>query len=500
MADLTSDELSGIEETLDPQDWDEFRALAHKMVDGMIDNISGLREQPAWQPMPDEVKQHFTESLPMQGEGAQAAYEEFLHNILPYANGNRHPRFFGWVQGTGTPLGMMADMLAAGMNPHLAGLNQAPALVEKQVIRWMAELMGMPQETSGILLSGGTMANLTALIVARHARAGFDVRQEGLQGGNHPTLLVYGSAEIHKWALTAVEVLGLGRRAFRSVPVDDEFRMDISVLRQMIEEDKRAGHRPICVIGTAGTVNTGATDDLVELAQVCREESLWFHVDGAFGAWARIVPDLQAIVAGIEQADSIAMDLHKWMYLPFEVACVLVRDAKVHRDAFAQTASYLAEATRGVTASGLYFAERGIELTRSFKALKVWMSLKAHGVEQFSRLVRQNVQQARHLARLVDEHPDLERLAPAPLNIVCFRYRVEGLTDAELNQVNEEILLRVQESGLAVPSSTRVGDAFALRAAITNHRSRLDDFDLLIARVVEYGASIVGEMRQGAAE
>ena len=172
----------------------------------------------------------------------------------------------------------------------------------------------------------------------------------------------------------------------------------------------------------------------------------------------------------------------------------------MHRDAFAQTASYLAEATRGVIAGGLYFAERGIELTRSFKALKVWMSLKAHGVEQFSRLVRQNVQQARHLTRLVDEHPDLEKLAPAPLNIVCFRYRVEGLTDAELNQVNEEILLRVQESGLAVPSSTKVGYAFALRAAITNHRSRFDDFDLLVAKVVEFGASIVSELRQGAAE
>lgn len=476
--------------TLDPADWDEFRRLGHQMLDDMCDHLSTLHEQPAWRAMPDEVRGRLIEPLPIEGQGASSVYQEFLRNVLPYPNGNLHPRFWGWVQGTGTPLAMLADMLASGMNPHLAGFNQAPVLVERQVIAWMAELMGMPQEASGILTSGGTMASITAVVVARHAKAGFDVREIGLQGGDHPRLMLYGSTETHRWAKSAAELLGLGSRAYRCAPVDAEFRLDTSALRRMIEQDREAGHRPFCVIGTAGTVNTGATDDLAALAALCREEDLWFHVDGAFGALARLVPELQPVVAGIEQADSVALDLHKWMYLPFEIACVLVRDEKTHREAFARSASYLAEMNRGVIAGGLPFAERGVELTRGFKALKAWMSMKAHGLKAFADIIRQNVDQARYLADRVSERPDLELLAPVPLNIVCFRYRADGFSERELNELNEELLIRVQESGVAVPSQTRIGEAFALRVAIVNHRSRREDFDLLIKAVVEQGARL----------
>jgi glutamate/tyrosine decarboxylase-like PLP-dependent enzyme len=494
--ELVTNNQSTAEETLDPETWDDFRALAHTMLDDMLDHLSSLRARPAWQPIPDAVRHSLAQPLPMQAEGAASVYQEFLRNVLPYTNGNRHPRFFGWVQGTGTPLGMMADMLAAGMNPHLAGFDQAPALVERQVLAWMAELMGMPPSASGILVSGGTMANITALIVARHAKAGFDIRTEGLQGASRPRLLVYGSDETHRWIITAVELLGLGSRAFRRVPVDDEFRIDPAALRAMIAEDRSLGHQPFCVIGNAGTINNGATDDLAALAQLSREEQLWFHVDGAFGAWARLAPDVQSQVAGMEQADSIAFDLHKWMYLPFEIACVLIRDADVHRDAFANSASYLAVADRGVIAGGLPFAERGLELTRGFKALKAWMSLKAHGIEKFSRLIGQNIQQARYLAALINAHPDLELLAPVPLNIVCFRFRAEGFGETELDQLNQEILIRVQESGLAVPSSTRIRGAFALRVAITNHRSQRRDFELLVQAIVEFGQQIIREAGQ----
>ncbi|MGI9105134.1 MAG: pyridoxal phosphate-dependent decarboxylase family protein [Pyrinomonadaceae bacterium] len=484
------DEITQPEETLDPQNWDDLRALGHRMLDDMIEHLSTLRERSAWQDMPDTVRRNLTQPLPREPQGEEAVYQEFLQNVLPYSNGARHPRFFGWVQGNGTPLGMLADMLAAAMNPHMAGFNQAPTLVEQQVVRWLAQLMGFPPDASGVLQSGGTMANIVGTIVARHAKAGFDVRQEGLQGTTRPRLLIYGSSETHRWIVTAAELLGLGSRAFRRVPVDHKFCIDTAALRRMIAEDKAAGHKPFCVVGTAGTVNTGATDDLTALAQICREEDLWFHVDGAFGAWAKIVPELQSQVAGLEQADSVAFDLHKWMYLPFEIACVLVRDDKTHRDAFAHSASYIAETTRGVIAGGLPFAERGIELTRGFKALKVWMNLKAYGVEKFSRLIKQNVHQARYLAHLVNEHSDLELLAPVPLNIVCFRFRAEGLSEKELNKLNEEILIRVQESGAAVPSGTIIGEAFALRAAIVNHRSRREDFDLLIKTVVECGKAI----------
>lgn len=483
-----------IEETLDPKDWKEIRELGHRMLDDMLDYLSTVRDKPAWQPVPQSVKAHLRQSLPTQPSPPEAVYDEFVENVLPYTNGNRHPRFWGWVQGNGTVLGMLADMLASGMNPHMAGFDQAPKLVEQQVLAWLTQLMGMPEETSGILLGGGSMANITALVVARNAKAGFNVRELGLQGNEQANLVIYGSTETHGWAQKAAELLGLGNQAFHRIAVDDQFRISIDALRQSVDEDRRDGHRPFCVIGNAGTVNTGAIDDLVALGQFCREEDLWFHVDGAFGALARIAPSLASLVAGIEQADSVAFDLHKWIYLPFEVACVLVRDAQAHRNAFTMRPSYLAETSRGVIAEGLPFAERGLELTRSFRALKVWMSLKTHGVDAFARLIEQNVRQARYLAALIDAEPDLELIAPVPLNIVCFRFAPKDANREELNRINEEILLRIQESGLAVFSSTTIDGTFSLRVAITNHRSRREDFDMLVQAVSKIGREVVADL------
>ena len=479
--------------SLDPLDWDEFRGLAHRMLDDTIDYLASRRQQPVWQPMPGTVRTSFGEPLPLEGMGAESAYEQFLKNIRPYPNGNNHPRFWGWVQGTGTPLAMMADMLAAAMNPHMAGFNQAPALVEEQVLAWLAELMGMPRESSGVLVSGGTIANLIGLAVARQAKAGFDVREYGLQALQNqgaPRLVFYASDQTHGWCQKAAELLGLGNRAFRRVPTTGDSRIHVAALRTLIENDRQENMRPFCVVGNAGTINTGATDDLPALAQICREENLWFHVDGAYGALARLSPELRSIVTGIEDADSLAFDLHKWMYLPFEVGCVLVRDADAHRKAFALNQSYFGDFTRGVIAGGLLFAERGIELTRSFRALKVWMSLKAHGVNTFVRLIEQNIAQARYLAHLIQSQADLELLAEVALNVVCFRYRPAHCTEAGLNALNKELLVRLQESGIAVLSSTMLGGKFALRAAVTNHRSRRDDFDLLVDAVMRIGAEI----------
>jgi aromatic-L-amino-acid decarboxylase len=491
MATLTEAEIRQL--TLDPDDWSSLRTLGHRMLDDMLDHLATLRQQPAWQPVPAAVEAALHQPLPAAPEPAERVYEEFLTNVLPYTSGNRHPRAWGWVRGNGTPLAMLADMLASGINAHLGGGQQAPTLVEEQVLTWLKEMMGMPAESSGILTSGGTMANLLGLAVARHAKADFDLREEGLQG-SHPQLLVYCSTETHVWARKTMEFLGLGHRSLRYIAVDNESRIDLAALADQIKADRAQGHRPIAVLGNAGTVNTGAIDDLTGLAEICREEDLWFHVDGAFGALLALSPRYAPLVRGMELADSLAFDLHKWMYLPFDIGCVLIRDPEAHNAAFATPASYLEAADRGMLAGGMAFSDRGIELTRNFKALKLWMSLKTHGVETYAALIEQNMEQAAHLARLVEAHRELELVAPLAMNIVCFRYRplVATPIDADqLNLLNRELVVRLQESGRFIVSGTVLDGTYAIRMANTNHRSRMEDFEALAEDVVLQGRNLM---------
>jgi len=472
--------------TLDPQSWAEFRALGHRMLDDMIDYLADVRERPVWQPFPDAVRARLAEPLPHEGRPAEAVYEQFKRDVLPYPPGNIHPRFWGWVIGTGTPLAMLADMLASGMNPQTAGVQEGARHVEERVIAWLAEVMGFPAGSSGLLVSGGSMANLVALAVARQAQAGFDVREQGV-GNGAPPLVVYASTEVHSSVKKAVELMGLGHRNLRLIPVDAAYRIDVAALQAAIVADRAQGRRPICVIGNAGTVNTGATDDLAALGRLCRAEHIWFHVDGAFGALVRLTPELAPLVQGLESADSVAFDLHKWGYLPFEVGCTLVRHADVHRGTFAEAPSYLGATARGLAAGGVLFADLGIQLSRGFRALKVWMAFKTHGADLIGRMIAQNVAQIRYLVSLVEAHPRLELLAPAPLNICCFRYVARGLDATALNALNQEILWRLQESGVALPSHTVLDGRFAIRVANTNQRSRREDFDLLVKTVVEIG-------------
>src|SRR3954468_922249 len=335
---------SNSEDTLDPRgpaEWKQFRALAHRMVDDMLDHLATLADQPAWQPMPDVVREALQEPAPTDGSGAEAAYQDFLEQVRPYPNGNLHPRYWGWVQGNGTPLGMMADMLAAGLNPHLAGFNHAPALVEHQVIGWLANIMGFPADSSGLMVTGGSMANTLGVAVARNAvlaAAGFDVREHGMQPAPNqprpPRLVCYGSTETHGWARKAVEVLGLGNSALRRIAVDADYRLDLTQLRRSVQEDRAAGELPCCVIATAATVNTGAIDNLDAIADFCRQEGIWLHVDGAFGAHLRLSDSRRPLIPGIGRADSLAFGLNTWGYLPFECATVLVRAPTLHRAAF----------------------------------------------------------------------------------------------------------------------------------------------------------------------
>ena len=463
------------------------------MLDDMLDHLANLRQEPAWQPVPASTVTALDEPVPFEPGSAEAVYQAFCEHIQPYTNGNRHPRAWGWVRGTGTPLAMLADMLASGINAHMAGGNQAPALVEEQCLRWLAQLMGMPPETSGLLTSGGSMANLIGLAVARHAKAGFDVRQDGLQSA-HPQLLVYGSTETHSWAQKAVELFGLGSDSYRRIPVDDAHRINLDQLRAQISADEAAGHRPIAIIANCGTVNTGAIDDLPALATLCRDHDLWFHVDGAFGALLQLTPRYRHLVQGMELADSLAFDLHKWIYLPFEIGCVLVRDPQAHTAAFATRASYLEEAEGGIMAGGLPFADRGIELTRSFKALKLWMSLKVHGVSTYAALIEQNMAQAADLESLIRAHAHLELLAPRAMNVVCFRYLDDRLDQTALDRINRRLVVELQESGLYIVSGTVLEGRYALRIANTNHRSRMDDFDSLVVDVVRFGDRLASDL------
>lgn len=478
------------QETLDPQAWDRMSALGRRMVDDMMDYLRTVRERPVWQPLPEEVKAAFRKPLPKGPEDIEKVYDEFRRDVLPYPTGNIHPRFWGWVMGNGTPFAMLADMLAAGINVNQGGGAQSGNLVEMQVIAWCKEMMGFPAGASGLLVSGGSMANLVGLTVARNAKAGFDIRAEGVQG-SRGRMTMYASSEVHSSVQKAVELLGLGTKSLRLIPVNEDFEIDVQALLRTIKADRAEGMHPLCVIGCAGTVNTGAFDDLESLARICREENLWFHVDGAFGALAAIAPELRSLVRGMDAADSLAFDMHKWMYLPYEVGCTLVRDGDLHRRAFTLTPEYLAHhATRGIAGSDVWLSDYGVQLSRGFRALKVWMSIKEHGVEKFGRQIQQNVEQARYLESLVRRDSRLELVAPVPANIVCFRYVGTHPDSQGLNDLNQELLLRLHESGVAAPSYTTLGDAYALRVCITNFRSRLEDFDILVREVLRLGAAL----------
>lgn len=481
-----------IEKTLDPQDWSTLRELGHQMVDDMLFYLENVRERPAWQAVPEKVKARFTEPLPLDPQGAESAYQDFKQNVLPFPLGNIHPRFWAWVCGTGTPGGMLAEMLSAGMNSGVHGADQAAVYVELQVLSWLKEALGYPAEASGLLVTGGSMANFVGLAVARNTKAGWDVKRTGL--ANSRPLVVYCSTETHNSVQKAFEALGLGSDGVRYIETDRDFRIQMEALRSAVAADRQAGKVPICVVGNAGTVNTGAIDDLSAVADFCSSENLWFHVDGAFGATAAISPALKPLLRGMDRADSLAFDLHKWMYMPYDVGCALVRSAKSHRETFSVHASYLDDQGRGLASGPMWFKEYGLELSRSSRALKVWFSLKEHGLHTYQALVEQNVGQAKYLAEMVEADRRLELLAPVPLNVVCFRFR-GGIEDEKtLSALNKEILLRLQESGVASPSSTILGGRFAIRVANVNHRSRRQDFEYLISEVVRLGEKIAPEI------
>lgn len=481
---------------LDPQDWDALRSLGRQMVDDILSHLEHIREKPIWEPIPQSTKDIFSQPVPRDPAGEEQTYQEFKDYILAHPLGNIHPRFWGWVMGNGIPYAVLADMLAATVNPNLGGADHAANYVERQVVEWFRDLMDFPDGASGILTSGGSMANFIGLAVARNAKAGFDIRTEGVAAAPQP-MTVYTSTETHSSNYKAIEQLGLGKKWMRFIAVNDRNEIDIDLLEEAIRNDINAGYRPLCIIGNAGTTNTGAIDDLSALADICQREGMWFHIDGAFGALIALSDNYRHLVHGMERADSLAFDMHKWMYMPFEVACVLVRNMEDHLDAFTVSPDYLSHMPRGVAGGDhAWFGDMGLQLSRGFRALKVWMSIKAYGLDHFTRQIEQDIEHAQYLAGLIRQHPDLELLDHVPLNIVCFRYRAAGMDAKALNDLNKEIMMRLHERGLAVPTYTQLKGKFALRVSITNHRSTRADFDFFVEKVTDIAREVLAEGTQ----
>jgi aromatic-L-amino-acid/L-tryptophan decarboxylase len=480
--------LSESSETLDPQNWDDIRAQGHRMLDDMIDYAANIRERPVWQPIPDQVRARFHAELPRQPGDLGEVYREFSDFIVPYATGNVHPGFMGWVHGGGTAVGMLAEMLAAGLNANLGGRDHIPVEVERQVVEWTRAMFGFPGEASGIFVTGTSMANLMAVLVARTAALGQSVRQRGV-GDEGAVLTAYTSTVAHGCIAKAMDLAGFGSDALRCIEVDRFHRIDVAALRVRIARDRDAGLKPFLIVGSVGTVDIGAIDDLQALSALCREEGLWFHVDGAYGALGILSPALAPRLAGIESADSIALDFHKWGQVPYDAGFLLVRDGQQHRDAFSAPAAYLRRETRGLAAGSSWPCDLGPDLSRGFRALKTWFTLKTYGTEKLGAIITRTCALAGYLEARILAEPRLELLAPVQLNIVCFRYRA-----ADANKVNGDIVIDIQESGIAAPSTTVLGGQLAIRAAIVNHRTDICDIDALISAVLEFGAQRSGSV------
>jgi aromatic-L-amino-acid decarboxylase len=478
--------------TLDPSDWPAFRAQAHIMLDDILTHLEQLRERPVWQSIPARIRTGFAEKLPQQGQGLAALHQRFMHEIAPYSIGNTHPGFMGWVQGGGTPVGMLAEMLAAGLNPNLGGRDQIPIVVEQQILVWMRELFHFPDSANGLFVTGTSLANFIAVIIARTQHLGRQVRQRGLDAQR---LTAYASSGAHGCIAKAMDLAGLGTDALRLIPMNLQYQIDLNKLSEQIQADQAAGYQPFLIVGTAGSVDVGSIDDLTGLADLAETHDCWFHVDGAYGALGMMSPHIAPRLAGIERAASIAFDFHKWGQVPYDAGYILVRDGTHQLDAFSTSVNYLKRETRGMAAGAHWPCDLGPDLSRGFRALKTWFTIAAFGAEKLGEVIYHTCQLAQYLATQIQQEPKLELLAPVNLNIVCFRYvgdrQAKHLTTEQTNALNNELLIQLQEGGVVAPSSTLLGEQFALRAALVNHRTTQADVDNLIRFVLMLGNQIL---------
>jgi glutamate/tyrosine decarboxylase-like PLP-dependent enzyme len=447
------------------------------MLEDMFDHLEHLRDQPVWRAPPDEVRARFRAELPRGPQDLAATHLQFRRDIAPYSSGNSHPGFMGWVQGGGTAVGMLAEMLAAGLNSNLGGRDHAPIEVERQIVAWMAQLFGFPQDASGVFLTGASAANFCAVLIARTRALGVDARSDGVGTSG---LVAYASTAAHNCIGRGMDMAGLGSANLRLIKTDALGRISLPALRRAIVADRAAGLQPFLVVGTAGTVDIGAIDDLQGLAMIARQEGLAFHVDGAFGALGILSPEIAPRLVGIELADSLAFDFHKWGQVPYDAGFLLVRDPELHKATFASQAAYLRRDSRGLAGGDWWPCDFGPDLSRGFRALKVWFTLKTYGLDALGAAITRTCELARALEARVLASPELELMAPVQLNIVCFGYRSE-------DDLNAAIVADLQEAGRVAPSTTTLDGRTAIRAAIVNHRTGLEDIDALVNAVLARG-------------
>ncbi|HEX8045422.1 aspartate aminotransferase family protein [Rhizobium sp.] len=488
MLDLQGGGLSGDEPrqrtSLDPDDWQALRRQGHRMLDDMLDHLETLHEKPVWQPAPSSVRALFDAPLPIEPTELTDVHATFCDNVLPYGSGNIHSGFMGWVQGGGTVAGMLAEMLAGGLNANLGGRDHMPIEVERQIIRWTQQIFSFPDTAGGVFLTGASQANFVALLLAKTRKLGAGIRATGLPG--EPRLTAYASSEVHGCVPRAVEMSGIGSDHLRRIPVNAAGQIDVEILERTILRDKREGHAPFLLVGTAGTVNTGAVDDLIALRRIADAHDLHFHVDGALGALGILCDDLAHLFTGIESCDSLAFDFHKWGQVPYDAGFLLVRDSAWQRQTFASEAAYLSRAASGLAGGDWWPCDYGPDLSRGFRALKTWFTLKTYGIKALADSMAANCDLARALAHSVEQEPALRLLAPVALNIVCFAY--VGPTGDAPAEINARIIEHLHAEGRVAPSLTHINGQPAIRAAIVNHRTRQTDIDALIQGVMTLGS------------
>jgi aromatic-L-amino-acid decarboxylase len=486
---------------LDPED---FRRLGHETVDAVADFLASLPERPVTPgESPDEVRAALGDAaLPRGGSPPDELLADAARLLFEHSAFNGHPRFFGYITSSAAPIGALGDLLAAAVNPNVGGWPLSPMAteIEAQTIRWIAELLGYPTDCGGILVSGGNMANFVGLLAARAALAPWNVRTDGVAGPDLRPLRAYVSAETHTWIEKASDLFGLGTEAIRWIETDDEQRMLVPALRERIAADRAEGALPFLVVGTAGSVSTGAVDPLGELADLCADEGLWFHVDGAYGAPAAVLADAPPELRALGRADSLAMDPHKWLYAPLEAGCALVRDREALRGAFTYRPPYY-HLEEGEDAP-IQYVDFGPQNSRGFRALKVWLALRQAGRAGYAQSIADDVALARELHRLAEEDPELEAWTTG-LSITTFRYVPAGIEagtpDGEevLNRVNEELLGRLQSGGEVFLSNAVVRGAYLLRACVVNFRTSLDDIRAVPEIVKRVGAEAAADLGAG---